>query len=164
MYKSRRVHMRIRKLKEDDIGKIVAMIHDVMGPDDAKKALQDMRISLGAHTPYKFEEFYVLEVDSEIVAAGGFWSLKYDPDIARLDWFVVPRKHQRRGFGRMLMKHIVTRAKAIKLRLILAETSDGHQYNAAREFLLKNSFKKAAVIKNYGKEGSSGVYFIRRLK
>ena len=155
--------MRIRKLREDDIGNIVAMIHDVMGPDDAKKALQDIRISLDKHI-YKFEEFYVLEVDSEIVAAGGFWSLKYDPDIARLDWFVVPRKHQRRGFGRMLMKHIVSRAKMLKLRLILAETSDGQQYKAAREFLAKNSFKKAAVIKNYWNDGSSAVYFIRRLK
>src|SRR3989338_10173200 len=112
--------MRIHKLHEGDIGRIVAIIHDVMGPDDAKKALQDMRISLGEHTPYKFEEFYVLEIGGEIAAAGGFWSLKYDPDIARLDWFVVPKKHQRRGFGRMLMNHIVARAKTLKLRLILA--------------------------------------------
>ena len=66
--------MRIRKLKEGDIGKIVAMIHDVMGPGDAKKALQDIRISLDKHT-YRFEEFYVVEINGEIVAAGGFWSL-----------------------------------------------------------------------------------------
>lgn len=155
--------MKIRKLREDDIGKIVAIIHDVMGPDDAKKALQDIRISLDQNT-YKFEEFYVVEIKDEIVAAGGFWSLKYDPAIARLDWFVVPKKHQRRGFGRMLMTHMVGRAKASRLRLILAETSDGPQYAAARQFLARNGFKKSAAIKNYWDDGSSAVYFIRRIK
>ncbi len=156
--------MKIRKLREDDIGEIVRIIHDVMGPDDAKKALQDMKISLGEHTPYKFEEFYVVEVNGEIAAAGGFWSLKYDPDICRLDWFVVPRKHQRRGFGRMLMNFIASRARENKLRLILAETSDGPEYLAARQFLIKNGFKKSARIRNYWEDSSACVYFVRRLK
>ena len=48
--------MKIRKLQEKDIGKIVAIIHDVMGPTDAKKALEDMKISLDpeAKVLYKF--------------------------------------------------------------------------------------------------------------
>lgn len=155
--------MRIRKLQEKDIGKIITMIHDVMGPGDAKKALEDMKISLGP-TQYKFEEFYVVEVGDEIVAAGGFWSLKYDPPIARLDWFVVPRKHQRHGFGRMLMNYISGRAKSKKLKLLMAETSDGIQYTAARQFLIKNGFKKTASIGNYWEDGSAAVYFVKRLK
>ncbi|MBI4174903.1 MAG: GNAT family N-acetyltransferase [Candidatus Aenigmarchaeota archaeon] len=156
--------MKIRKLREDDIPRIVSMIHDVMGPDDAKKALTDMRISLGEHTPYKFEEFYVLEINGEIVAAGGFWSLKYDPDIGRLDWFVVPRKHQRKGFGTMLMNHIVKRAKNGGLRMLLAETSDSRDYLAARQFLAKTGFRKTASIGNYWGDGSACVYFVKRLK
>ena len=155
--------MRIHKLHEGDIGRIVAIIHDVMGPDDAKKALQDMRISLGEHTPYKFEEFYVLEVSGEIVAAGGFWSLKYDPDIGRLDWFVVPQRHQRHGYGRMLMNFIANRAKKNKLRLLLAETSDSKEYLPARQFLAKNGFKKTASIGNYWEDGSACVYYAKRL-
>lgn len=158
--------MKIRKLREGDIGKIVAIIHDVMGPQDAKKALQDMKISLDKDkiSPYKFEEFYVLEVGNEIVAAGGFWALKYDPNIARLDWFVVPLRHQRRGFGTMLMKFIINRARARKLKLILAETSDGKEYNAAINFYSKNGFMPVANIPNYWEDGSAVVYFVKRLK
>ena len=157
--------MKIRKLQEDDIGKIVAIIHDVMGPDDAKKALQDMRISLDMKTatPYKFEEFYVVEVEGEIVAAGGFWALKYDPQIARLDWFVVPQKYQRKGFGTILMKHIVNRAKERKLRLMLAETSDGREYATAREFLTKRGFEKKGFVGNYWDDKSGVVYLVKRL-
>lgn len=157
--------MKIRKLREDDIGRIVAMIHDVMGPDDAKKALQDMRISLDMKTatPYKFEEFYVVEVDDEIVAAGGFWALKYDPNIARLDWFVVPQKQQHKGFGTMLIKHIVNRAKQMKLKMILAETSDNNEFATARSFLLKSGFVKIASVKNYWEDGSGAVYLVKKL-
>ena len=155
--------MKIRKLQQRDIGKIVAMIHDVMGPDDAKKALDDMKISLGEKTPYKFEEFYVVEINREIVAAGGFWSLKYDPAIARLDWFVVPHKHQRHGFGTMLMNLIIKRARSKKLKLILAEVSDGKEYATARQFLIKNGFQKKASIKNYWEDSSGAVYFVKRL-
>src|SRR3989338_9451688 len=154
--------MRIRKLKEGDIGKIVAMIHDVMGPGDAKKALQDIRISLDKHT-YRFEEFYVVEINGEIVAAGGFWALKYDPNIARLDLFVVPRKHQRKGFGTMLIKHIINRAKERRLKLILAETSDNKEYSVARAFLLKSGFEKIGSIKNYWEDKSGAVYLVRKL-
>jgi ribosomal protein S18 acetylase RimI-like enzyme len=154
--------MKIRKLKDDDIGKIVAIIHDVMGPEDAKKALTDIKISLTPNA-YKFEEFYVVDIDGEIAAAGGFWSLQYDPDIARLDWFVVPKKHQRKGFGKMLMNFIVNAAKTRKLKLIVAELSDGGKYKAAREFLSGQGYEKAAGIKNYWEDGSGVVYLVKRL-
>ena len=157
--------MEIRKLRSSDIGKIVAIIHDVMGPDDAKKALEDMKISLDkkAKVPYKFEEFYVVEVNDEIVAAGGFWSLKYDPDISRLDWFVVPKKHQRKGFGTMLIKFIINRCDILKLKLIVSETSSSREYAAARNFLVRNGFKKFGGIKNYWEDGSEAVYLVKRL-
>ena len=155
--------MEIRKLRQSDIGKIVAIIHDVMGPDDAKKALEDMRISLDktAKVPYKFEEFYVVDLDGDVVAAGGFWSLKYDPGIARLDWFVAPRKHQRRGFGSMLMHFIINRAKEGEARLIIAETSSG--LSTAVNFMKKSGFKEIAKIPDYWDDGSACIYLVKRL-
>ena len=155
--------MEIRKLRQSDIGKIVAIIHDVMGPDDAKKALEDMKISLDktAKVPYKFEEFYVVDLDGEIVAAGGFWSLKYDPSIARLDWFVVPQKHQRRGFGSMLINFIASRAKERKARLIIAETSS--KLRPVIGFMKKGGFKETARIPSYWNDGSACIYLVKRL-
>jgi ribosomal protein S18 acetylase RimI-like enzyme len=150
--------MEIRKLRQSDIGKIVAMIHDVMGPDDAKKALEDMKISLDtkAKVPYKFEEFYVVDIDGEVAAAGGFWSLKYDPNIARLDWFVVPHKHQRKGFGSMLINFIINRSKERKVRLLMAETSAG--IPTAVNFLKKSGFREIARFPGYWDDGAAGIY------
>ena len=155
--------MEIRNLRQSDIGKIVAIIHDVMGPDDAKRALEDMRINFDktAKITYKFEEFYVVDLDGDIVAAGGFWSLKYDPNIARLDWFVVPSKHQRRGFGSMLINFIINRAKERKARLIIAETSSS--LKTAVNFMKKSGFRETARIPSYWDDGSACIYLVKRL-
>ena len=155
--------MKIRKLREDDIGDIVAMIHDVMGPDDAKKALQDMKISLGEHAPYKFEEFYVVEVNNKLLGAGGFWSLKYDPNIARLDWFVVRRSEQRKGIGTLLIKFLESRLKKQRIKMILAETSSGNDYKAAVNFYMKNGFRLVSQIPGYWEDKTDWLYFAKRL-
>lgn len=155
--------MRIRKIREDDIGKIVSIIHKVMGPKDARKALQDIRETADKkNDAFKFDDFYVLEIGSEIVAAGGIWALKHDPLLARLDWFVVDPSHQRKGLGTMLIKFLEKQLRQRKVRIILAETSEKHE--AAVNFWTKNRFKKAAKIPNYWEDGSSCLYFIKRLK
>ncbi len=155
--------MKIRKLREEDTGQIVAIIHDVMGPNDAKKALTDMKLSLLKQDAFKFEEFYVLEIEGEIVGAGGFWSLHYDPDIGRMDWFVVASKHQRKGFGKMLLNHIVAEARKRNLRMLVGETSDSKKYDVARSFFMKNGFEKAGAVKDYWEDGSGAVYMVKRL-
>ncbi len=156
--------MKIRKLREEDTGQIVAIIHDVMGPNDAKKALTDMKLSLLKQDSFKFEEFYVLEIEGEIVGAGGFWSLHYDPDIGRMDWFVVASKHQRKGFGKMLLNHIVAEARKRNLRMLVGETSDSKKYDVARNFFMKNGFEKTGAVKDYWEDGSGAVYMVKRLQ
>ena len=157
--------MKIRRLQLTDIGKIVGMIHDVMGPEDAKKALKDMKIILDTEksAAFKFQEFYVMEINEEIAAAGGFWALHYDPAIARLDWFVIPRRHQGKGFGTMLMKFLESKMKKKKVKMILAETSSGKLYDSVVNFYKKNGFTQAAHIPNYWEDGSGALYLIKRL-
>ncbi len=152
-------------MREDDIGQIVKLIHDVMGTDDARKAYTDLKISLTVdkNSPYKFEDFFVVEIEGAVIAGGGVWALKYEPHVAHLDWFVVDPNHQRRGFGTILFRHCeeILRKKGIKI--LTAETSGGKQYKAAVSFYLHNGFKIVAEIPHYWEDGASWVYFVKRL-
>lgn len=165
--------MRIRKLREDDIGSITRIVHNIMGPKDARVALYDVKETLldkkgvkdaSRHaSPFKFEDFYVVEIDKNIVGAGGVWALKHDPFLARLDWFMVDPAYQRKGIGTFLIRFIEKLLKQRKIRIILAETSGGEQYEAAANFWTKNGFKEVARIPNYWEDGSACLYFIKRL-
>lgn len=161
--------MKIRKLQDDDIGSITRIVHGIMGPKDAKAALYDIKETLaGANasrhaSPFKFEDFYVVEINRCIVGAGGVWALKHDPFLARLDWFMVDPNYQRKGIGTFLIRFIEKTLKQRKIRIILAETSGGRQYEAAAAFWTKNGFREAAKIPNYWEDGSACLYFIKRL-
>lgn len=157
--------MRIRKLREDDIGGIVKIVHKLMGPNDAKITLADLKETLRdkKDSPFKFEDFYVVEIEGNIVAAGGVWALKHDPHVARLDWFMVDPNQQRKGIGTILMRFFENFLKKKKIKLILAETSSRKEYAAAVNFWAKNGFKEVARIPNYWEDGSACLYFAKRL-
>lgn len=156
--------MKIRRLQLKDMGKIVGIVHDVMEPEDAKKALLDMKINLDGEkaAAFKFKEFYVLEIENDIVAGGGFWSLHYDPDIARLDWFIVPKKHQGKGFGTMMMKFLEQRMKKRGVKAVIAETSNHKSFEPVVDFFKKNGFVQTAHIPNYWEDGSGALYLVKR--
>lgn len=159
------IFMRIRKFREEDIGSIVKIVHKIMGPRDARNALNDLKETLmeKSYSPFKFEDFYVIEIDKNIVGCGGIWALKHDPFIARLDWFMVDPDYQRKGLATMLMRFIENFLKKKNIKLVLAETSSGKQYKAAVNFWAKNGFKEIARIQNYWEDGSACLYFLKRL-
>ncbi len=156
--------MRIRRMHEEDIGQIVKLIHNVMGTADAQKAYHDIRVSLAdiKESPYKFEEFFVMEIGNSILAVGETWALNYEP-IAHLGWFVVDPKHQRKGLGSMLLRHCEAALKKRGIKILTAETSGGKDYKPAVSFYLHNGFKIVAEIPKYWEDGTSWVYFMKRL-
>jgi ribosomal protein S18 acetylase RimI-like enzyme len=156
--------MRIRKLRESDIGSIVKIVYKVMGPSDAKKALVDLTTSLhkAVNQYFKVDEFYVVEVNGSVVGGGGVWALKYDPNIVRLDWFVVDPKYQRKGLATMLMRFFEKKLRKKKIKMILTETSSGKEYRAAMNFYTKNGFKVLAQIPDYWEDGTDWICFVKQ--
>lgn len=156
--------MRIRKMREDDIGQIVKLIHNVYGKEDAQQFLKDLKISVAMpkESPYKFEDFFVAELGGEIVALGGAWALHYEP-VARLDWFIVGRENQKKGIGTLLLRFIEKHLREKGISIIVAETSSAKPYRAAAAFYRKNGFRKVAQIDRYWEDGSSWLYFVKRL-
>ena len=155
--------MRIRKMKESDIGEIVKLIHDVYGQNDVRHFLRDLKIGLAdkKESPYRFEDFFVVVIDEKIIAVGGAWALHYEP-IARLDWFIVGKERQQKGIGSLLLRHIENHLRKKKISILVAETSSGKNYKAAVAFYQKNGFRKVAEIDKYWEDGSSWVYFMKR--
>lgn len=151
-------------MREEDIGQVVKLIHEVMGTEDAKKAYHDLKISLNLpeESPYRFEDFLVVEIENNIISVGEIWALHYEP-VARLGWFVVDPKHQRKGMGSILLRHCEEVLKKRKISILTAETSGGKQYKAAVSFYLHNGFRIVAEIPHYWEDGSSWVYFMKRL-
>jgi len=158
--------MKIRRLQEDDLPNIAGLVYRIMGTKDAKRAVVDIKETLSEkeESPFKFEDLFVVEIGGSIVAAGGVWALKHDPDVARLDWFMVDKQHQRKGLGTMLLKKIEEFLGKKGVRLIMAETSSRSTYRAAVNFWEKNGFREMAKIPNYWEDGSACLYFIKRLK
>ena len=151
-------------MRPEDIGQIVRLIHNVYGREDVRQFLKDLKISLAVsrESPYRFEEFFVAVIDEEITAVGGAWALHYEP-IARLDWFIVGREHQKRGIGTILLKFIESRLKKRRISILIAETSSAPTYRAAAAFYEKNGFRRAARIENYWPDGSAWLYFMKRI-
>ena len=151
-------------MREEDVGQTVKLIHAVYGTADAKKAYKDLQISIsGEKGTYRFEDFFVAEIDGKIVAIGGFWSFHYEPNVAHLDWFVVDPKYQRKGVGTILFRYCEKEMKKRKICVLTADTSGGKDYKAAVAFYLHNGFKIVAEIPKYWEDGSSWVYFFKRL-
>jgi len=163
--------MRVRKMRETDIGDITGIVLRIMGPRDARRVLADIKETLQKketlgerQSAYKFDEFYVAEIDRRVVAAGGVWALRHDPYIGRLDWFMVHPEQQRKGLGSILLKTIEKEMRKKKIRLILAETSSEPAYKTAVKFWAKNGFKEILKIPGYWEDGSACLYFMKRLK
>lgn len=157
--------MRIRKIREGDVGDILKIVHNIMGPGDAKVALSDLKETLKKKkdSPFRFEDFYVMEVNGKIAGAGGVWALKHDPFVARLDWFMIDPGYQRKGIGTMLIRHIESTLRKNKVKIIMAETSSGSAYKTAVRFWEKNGFAEVAKIPSYWEDGSACLYFLKRL-
>ncbi|MCX6815262.1 MAG: GNAT family N-acetyltransferase [Candidatus Aenigmarchaeota archaeon] len=100
--------MKIRKLREAVTPGIAKLAYKILSPGDAKKAMEDIKETLSEKTysPFKFEDFFVIEIENHIVTTGGIWALRHDPYIARLDWFMVDPGQQRKGLGTILLKKI----------------------------------------------------------
>jgi ribosomal protein S18 acetylase RimI-like enzyme len=152
-------------MREEDIGDIVRIVNKIMGPRDARVALSDIKENFSSkdYSPFKFEDFYVVEIGRKIIAGGGVWALRHDPFVARLDWFMVDPDYQRKGIGTFLMRFFSGLLKKRKIKLILAETSSGKAYKAAAGFWAKNGFRQIARIPNYWEDGSACLYFFKRL-
>jgi amino-acid N-acetyltransferase len=65
-------------------------------------------------------DFFVIEVDSQVVACGALEI--FTEDLGEVRSLVVDEAHERQGLGRLLVERIIAEARAIGLRRLMALT------------------------------------------
>lgn len=91
----------IRLMTMDDMPKVLAIENEVFtscwNEDEFKFEVQDN----------EFSSLYVLEVDDEIIGYSGLYQLFERAEILTI---AVTKKHQGKGYGKMLLEHLITEA------------------------------------------------------
>jgi len=146
--------MRIRKMKKRDINKVYNLGLEQFKGEEwyDKKFLFDTIKRRGIN--------YVAIYDAKIV--GVIMVAIYDKPKAWIFFFVVDKKHRRRGIGNDLLNKIEKNLPNGYF-LLLVDFDKKIDY-IAKKFYKKHKFKKLAEIKNWFGRGNSGLIYGKTLK
>jgi ribosomal protein S18 acetylase RimI-like enzyme len=78
-------------------------------------------------------------------------------------WIAVHSKHQRKGYGKVLLEALEKAVKEKKGRLIVIETSSKSKYTPTRQFYLGMGYEEAALIRDFYKPGDDLVIYSKYL-
>ncbi len=109
-----------------------------------------------AYLEKELEEYFVLELEGEIVGCGG---INYFPaeNLARIAWDMVHPDVQGKRVGRALVQHRIQRIQEQpKLSQIVVRTSQ-----LANQFYAKMGFELVEIVKDYWAEGLD-LYYMQR--
>lgn len=80
-----------------------------------------------------------------------------------LYWIAVDPDYQKHGIGSKLLVFFGETVKALKGRMILADTSSIAEYENSRIFYLKNGFQEVARIPDYYWPGNDRITYCKRI-
>ena len=80
-----------------------------------------------------------------------------------LYWIAVDPDRYRCGLGRLLLEHAVDTARAMKGRLLVAETSSREDYEGTRSFYRRLGFREDGRVRGYYAPGDDKVFFVKDL-
>jgi|SRR5690554_5261543 len=110
----------------------------------AESELNDLSIYLDQH----LEQYFVLEINGEIIGAGGI-NFENDSKTGIISWdFLHPEEHGK-GYGQLLLQHRLDVLKAMHtIEKVTVRTSQ-----LVFQFYEKNGFKTIEIRKDYWAEG-----------
>ena len=76
-------------------------------------------------------------------------------DEAQINYFSIKQKFRRKGYGRQLMKYLITECEKLKIKRLLLEVSETN--TIAEIFYCKFNFSTVGRRKNYYKDGTDAV-------
>ena len=137
---------KIRNLNIKDISTCVKIAIETEASSSRSEAKKIMEYSLVPGIKPLNPNYYVLELDKEIIGVSGLYYDYEDPkDIMWMDYFAVKPKFQRNGYGTIMLKNLEHICKKKKVRRLCVFTDK----KGALEFYKKNKFKVCGEIKNY---------------
>lgn len=130
--------MQIRKYTSSDFDKVLGLF-DVNTPEYFSPS---ERKDLIFYLENELEDYFVLEVENSVLAAGG---INYSQNQANISWdFVHPDAHGK-GFGSAILKHRIQHIQSISQDLVIKVRTS----QLAFGFYEKNGFKTTNTEKDY---------------
>ncbi|MBA3901417.1 MAG: GNAT family N-acetyltransferase [Bacteroidetes bacterium] len=97
---------------------------------------------------HHIEYYYVVEVENEIVACGGF-NFSGDFSVGKISWDIINPDFQGRGIGSLLLRYRIEKLKEFgHVKTISVRTSQ-----LVYKFYEKNGFRLTEIIKDYWADG-----------
>ena len=140
----------IRKLQAKDKDQLVSIIErtDNFTFEEKKVAVELIDEAINSRDQ-EYYNFYVYEDNFKIVGYYCIGKRALTDGVFDIYWIVVDSIIQNKGIGKQLLNHAESFAIENNGSLVLAETSSKENYNATRNFYLRNKYSIVSQIKNF---------------
>ena len=140
----------IRKLQANDREQLVSIINKTDNFNDEEKNIAVELIDEAIANPNDEDyNVYIYENGGKIAGYHCTGKRALTDGVFDLFWIVVDNSGQNKGIGKQLLDHAENFVKENKGRWILAETSSKDNYNATRNFYMRNNYSIVAQIKDF---------------
>ncbi len=155
----------IRKLLYNDRSQLVKIVEETENFSPEEKQVAIELIDEAINNPnHEYYNTFVYEEDGKIYGYHCTGKRALTDSVYDLYWIVVDRKTQNKGLGKKLLDHAESFVKDNNGRWILAETSSKDNYNATRNFYLRNKYSIVAEIRDFYKVNDNLIVFGKYIK
>lgn len=155
----------IRKLLYNDRSQLVTIVEETENFSQEEKQVAIELIDEAINNPnHEYYKTFVYEEDGKIYGYHCTGKRALTDGVFDLYWIVVDGKTQNKGLGKKLLEHAESFVKDNNGRWILAETSSKDNYNATRNFYLRNNYSIVAEIRDFYKVNDNLIVFGKYIK
>lgn len=155
----------IRKLQSNDREQLVSIIKCTNNFSEEEKDVAIELIDEALANPnHEYYNVFVFENDGKPVGYHCVGKRALTDGVYDLFWIVVDSSVQNKGIGKKLLEHAEQFVKDNKGRWILAETSSKENYNATRNFYMRNKYSIVAQINDFYTINDNLVVFGKYIK
>ncbi len=156
----------VRKTIPEDRSALAAMIEGSENLSSEEMDCAAELLDIYFENPLETDYLFITALDPSSFPAGYacYGKRPLTDAVYDLYWIIVDRQRRRGGVGTRLIEEIETLLAREGARMLVAETSGLHAYEAARRLYLGNGFCEEARISEFYKPGDDMVFYIKRLQ
>lgn len=150
----------IRKLKQDDAGKIEKLLNTIPNFTDNEVIVAMELVNIAASNILQTDyNIYVYDFNDQVLGYHCTGRRPLTDGVYDLYWIVSDQSSPVKGVGTQLLQHAESFVIENSGRWLLAETSSKDSYTGTRNFYLRNNYSIVAQINDFYSEGDSLIVF-----
>lgn len=155
--------IKIRQFRKKDSGALIGILDDIFNKEDSRSAKKDIIFETELKKNHIRDDwtYWVAEMDKKIIGFIGIIDSKAgSPWIA---WLGVKKSHQRKGYGKKLLEHVIAEAKKRGAKRLLVEGGTLPMFKKANNLYRKYGFEDKFKIKDYWCKGDHLIVMCKKL-